>query len=370
MVNLIQKGTFKIIRMSETCGRRRIDRYAERLQHKIQTEINLRDDEIQRLDQLLGSYKQQIVKMRDDVRKLDTALQIKTAEISGRKRFDETKLKSEIAQKESHHNHYLAELEKLHKDETNALQVDFEDRLNRFHKFSQDQLDEQADEFKEQIESLIEGLQATKRSITELNAETEPNESGVIESQEIHGNLIGHLQEIVSDKHEERKLALFTAREQLREVIGVLDEMDRQHACNTLTIKDRMQRQSDAYETALVDLERERNSRIALQRKLLATAQSREKQLQAKLIKIKEKHNEKLAATVNELQYLKEQTPRKCENVDKNELVRIETKKRKLTTTRVILADKERALEEAREENTRLSRALAQMRHRVRFGNM
>lgn len=347
--------------------RRGVDRYAERLQHRIQMELNLKDDEIQRLDELLGSYKQQIVKMRDDVQKLDTAIQIKSTEISGRTKSSETNLKSAIAQKESFHNQYLAELEERYKEETNAIQRDFEDRLSRFHKFSEDQINEQADEFRDQMESLLQGLQSTRQMITELNAEVEPNESGVIESEQIHGNLIAHLQKIVTDKHEERKLALFTAREQLIEVIGTLDEMDHRHMISVKSIKDGMQAQSDAYETAISDLERDRKSSIAVQRRVLAAAQMREKELQEKLRDLKTRQTKELMSTADQLQYLKEQAPQTRENIDRNELARIELKKRKLTTTRVVLADKERALRDVREENMRLSRALAQMRHLARF---
>ena len=346
------------------------DRYVQKIQFRIQELIDLKDDEIDRLAKQLTEYQRVIMEKQDALKRLQYTLDIKSSEINGMDRKTYAEGQSLIAKKVSDHHERMMDLQDQYQNEVKAIQYEFETTLKRFHKFSQEQFEEQEDGFNREVADAVQELNEARQALAEaMDESTIPENSAIARAAEVDANHISRLQKIVMEKNEERKVGLYRSREQLQEIVSMLDEMSRKHEAEVEVLKNRINEDYTAYQNALQAMKRERNVRMRSLRQTLARSSERSKNLQGRFRQVKEEQDKRLAQSTNEFMEMRERVALRPVdvNIGASEQRKVDKKKMRMQRTQVEFAQKERRLDKAKKENMSLVRSVAQAKHFLRF---
>ena len=346
------------------------DRYVQKIQFRIQELIDLKDDEIDRLAKQLTEYQRVIREKQDALRRLEYTLDIKSSEINGMDRKTYAEGQSLIAKKVSDHHERMMDLQDQYQNEVKAIQYEFETTLKRFHKFSQEQFEEQEDGFNKEVADAVQELNEVRQALAEaMDESTILENSTMAHTAEVDANHISRLQKIVMEKNEERKVGLYRSREQLQTLVSFLDEMDREHQSKVEVLRNRIDEDYRQYQTSLAALTRERNTNIMSLRQTLARSSERGKKLQLRFRNVKQEQDARLAHSTNELIEMRDRAALSPvnPNLDLGEQRKVDQKRMKVQRKRDEFSAKEKKLAKVQNENMSLVRSVAQARHNLRF---
>lgn len=356
--------------MMEGTTERPMDRYAQKIQFQIQEIIDLKDDELDRLTKQLSEYQRVIIEKQDELRKLELAVNLQSGEINGNDRKTYAARQSIIAKKVSDHHERMIDLQDEYQNEVRAIQYEFETTLKRFHKFSQEQFDEQEQSYNTEVAEALQELNDLKQALAEAMDETKVMEDSTIaRSAEITTDHINRLQKICMEKNEERKIGLYRSREQLQTLVSFLDEMDREHQSKVEVLRSRINEDYRQYQASLAALTRERNTNIMSLRQTLARSSERGKKLQMRFRNVKQEQDKRLAHSTNELIEMRDRAALSPvnPNLDLGEQRKVDQKRMKVQRKRDEFSAKEKKLAKVQNENMSLVRSVAQARHNLRF---
>ncbi|OHT12351.1 hypothetical protein TRFO_17827 [Tritrichomonas foetus] len=337
-----------------------------RFQFKIQEALNIQDDQIARLSELLVTYKSKIEELRLESGYLDHQIYSAKQSIKNNMKDADINIGVSKSQKISEHHQEIIFLQEQHNQEILFLQKEFENKISRFHEFSQEQLKDQENGFLDEFEKIRKEIAETRSQIANF---VRPEEDLNSSSLKIKNDLIVHLQEIVESKSRERKQILYDSKIQLEECLNIIYELEEKHRKEAEEIREYSEENTRKYKATLLALKQQRNNDIIMLTSQKKKAEEELKQLTKQLNQMKVEFTKSFNDSTMKLKAMKSLTTpvQRPENISPN--VEMSKTKKQMAKSLEIRQEKENKLNSVRKENYQLLQQISMMRHSMRYPN-
>lgn len=338
-----------------------LDRKIETFRFKIQQTLNLEDEKIQRLVDTLNEYKVLIAEQNEKLQRLDNKIINTKEEINSMKRQIRSEFEARLSLISAQHHQIIQNIQERQNEEMNSLQESFQYKLERFTKFSNDQIVEQQESIQNEINKTKNELGELRHRLYEIEDENESiNTSYVEQCLDIHHGVINEMQNIVKERNEERKQNLVSSRNKLKECLDMIDEQEKEHQATVSDLRTRLNDIDENYEIASASLSRSHQEMMKKLKSLLAEANQRNQQMQSTVRRLKTKYVAEMQNSVFKVDQLRHTTRIPLQETNRQyftpEVNKIRKKKDKLSQAHKTYILKERQLAEVKKENDSLIR--------------
>lgn len=350
-----------------------LERQINLFQFKLQQALDLRDEEIDRLEETLDNYKIHIMELKRRIVETDQRI-----DFAKEQRFYDdnkinTELESSIANMEAHHHEFIQDLHNAQNEEIEELQTGFALLLAQSSQQCEKKLQKKINRINDEINETKDEIRSIRNSIDIIDNTTEEEVSDeILEQIENQNQIISKLTHTIEVKNQERLEGLKTSKEKLQTCLQAIDQMDKEHIEEIQDLKEDIYEIDKSYKSQVNKLkQRQQDDLIKLKIELKSSQDSNRKLLHA-VKKMQENHSRQLRENKYELETMKMRYSApvfRNENVFMNsdESKEIQEIKSKFRSKRTEVINKERTLEQARSENEELKRHLGKLRHNIRF---
>jgi chromosome segregation ATPase len=349
-----------------------LDRQAQAIQFRVQQHLSLRDEEVERLSNVLNGVKTKILEARQQIREIDREIIEAREYQGGDARRKAVGLGTSLAKVRARHHKEMQELQNMQTGEIEIEQAQFEAEMERLTDTTHAKLAEQMEALDVEIGKHRKQVEAYQASATKI----EQHEEAVVVDMEEHvetvnSAVIEELQEIVQQRNAERYQNLQQSKEKLSQCIETLDQMMRVHA---LAVNDRrtaIKEIEQKYESELVNLEERHRATKERLTANLRDVQQRTSTLLKAAHHLERSNQKQLSETMKELELMKNRTMARTDQplVKPQDHAKVEAQKKnleKLTRRRI---GKEENLNQVRGTNQDLKREIWRIRHDLRFAS-
>ena len=345
------------------------ERQTEQFQFRLQTQTNLLDDEINRLNEFLLSIQAEIADANDQYQRLSITVDQRQQEDSGKVTRGLVSHQAIISQIMS--DHYQA-CSRMGEEQTKAIQLihnDFDHYFSQVETYMNEKLQKRLAPIEAKIEHVKAQIDKVKKDT--INADREKTDKSELQSLTITSktqeDIIRRLEETYKQKSQEKLQALQQCQQNLDECVTVLEDMKKgfqkkvEEYQRTLEQMDAKQKDKIAKET------QKQKKEIEMLNKKLKETIKRAEDVQKQATKSNTTMKEQLNAVLVDQVHLRTTVAStnaastsidtmKQLNDEKERLVRL-TKKRE---------QDENALTDARTKNETLKREIARMKHEIK----
>lgn len=347
-----------------------MERRMEQFQNRVQTNINLADDEIARLQSYLSTVQGEILDVKDKLNSHNIKSAQVQQEVIGRKKRSQAQIDAKIARMKADHHSKIQEIQQLHSDEIKSMQHDFEDTMAQLDQITREKTQKRVgpiEDVMKQTEMTIKKMKDSFGS-SERAAETEAI-NDIKSLQELQYSRQQRLEVAVQKRNQERLESLVQAKTRLSDCVNTLEEMERNHTISMENYKRQLEAMDNRYQEKIKrDSERQNRTTEGLSRKY-AEYEKRYRALQRTIKKIKQHHQQQIEEAVREGETLKltaaayetqtTQSTKEISKIQSNNKLLIDLK-RKLET-------RENELAQARTNNESMKREIARLKHEIRL---
>lgn len=345
-----------------------LDRQVKKIQFRIQQQISLADDDIQRLSEQLNEYKAEIVRREKELSKIERSIdeinEIKSGEVK-RKRANHG---IQISEMNYNHHNFLQSLRQKQADEIDQLQEVFNTKLQQFNNQSNFQMQKNLEEIDKQIENLRTQISINATTLSKKNKRFNPVDR---EAEDhalcLNNNLIIELRSAVQRKNEERAENLRSSKEKLMEIVSQLEDMEKEHARAVTDRRKALEHMDKVYNKEMIKLDQQHQHKLLMLNGHLSEAVKRAQILRRAAHKLEQSNEHQLHETMREIDSMNLVRPSTDVQNLEMERTRFEQMSSKRNDMQSILADREAQLERARAENNALKKELASVKHQLRF---
>jgi hypothetical protein len=347
-----------------------LDRQTQAFQFRIQENLMLHDDEIERLANHLNNTKSKILEAKVRVIELGREIRDVLEFKSGDERRREATVNAAIAKFRAVHHQHLQQLQAEQTDEIEAEQRTFESQMNDISSYSRNKLQDTAAAVDQEIFKLRAEVQAYRDSAEKIQEQEETVTVDMAENlQNIDHGVIDELQNIVNQRNQERFQNLQQSREKLSRCVETLDQMVRSH---TIAVEDRrrtLREIEQKYEASLAKIDERHKPRMARLTDALRDVQARTRILARAAHHLEHSNQKQLKETLTDLDSMKRRTLMTTDQplTNAEDLTKVEAQKKHLMKIKRGIMMRDDALKRVRQENESLKKDVWRIRHELRF---
>lgn len=344
-----------------------MERQCEMIQYKIQQQLILQSDEIDRLNKYLIHLKSEIISSRDK-------LQILNNQISQAKQFDngyKQKIKSSqeaiMSQLILAHHKKIQELRMDQEKQIEEIQNDFCQTL--------EQISQNQDKFtSEEFVSLQQSIHDTKARISSLSLMTvaaankteEPIDTTTLDIQR---DRIQALQDMLMAKNFERDESLKQSKKQLTVCVETLEEIEHNYEMNILHLHKELETLDIKHKIEVDKLKENHSHRMSILTRKSDEAKRKSQAVQKSYDRIISKNRNAMTANLRQMELVKMTTvPPVDQIVDQEEEMKFKEVQQSYKNAKIGFQNKIDTLTKLREDNHNLKRELDGLRFQKRFG--
>ena len=347
-----------------------MDRRLGQLQSKVQQEINLMDDKIQRNEDYLDSLLTEIADYQDKLRRIQYKQDQAQEEYIGRKRGNAAMIKAQAAKMISEHNADMAELMERMKQEETAISKDFEDHVAQMDEFVQRKLNARVQQLEIQIETTqkaIKKYEEKLRMVPELIGTQEDDDNEGVRELELRQ--IQSLEKQLKENNQARLSSLLEAKSHLSDCVATLEQMDQQHAVQMESLKSKLMSMDATYDDKLNKMKQAQDrDRDAMNRKI-HEAETRVRGNNKLMKRLERNHAREITGLRKENEFLRDEYQIATTNElhRKTEQKRIQDDMVRAENLTNDLKAREDLLMKMRTDNETMKREIARIQHEARL---
>lgn len=348
-----------------------VDRQLKKFQNRVQQELILKDDEIERLEKDLAITNAEVLEAEDQLNKLRLQHLRRDAGKTGKQRRHRASLETLKANMISQHSENVQKLTREQASAISQIHSNFENEISKIEEYAEGIINKKCKQINSDI-SKTEEIYENIRKCLALSSgkENEELEEEMRQTYAFEANRVKRLENLLKERSKERLDSLLQVKSQLAECVGHLETLEKEHiikmeglrqSIKTIDLKydDRLKRIREKHIRELEPLMRkhkELNQKVAYAMKNLEQTD----------------HQHKQALTVinREADQLKVEYRNICSR--ENQIVELDdhvvTTNNNLNNLRMQLKEKEMLLHEYRVRNEILKREAARLKHEARVG--
>ena len=344
-----------------------MDRRIERFQNKVQVNINLADDEIERLSHDLMILQGEVDSTKDELNRVSIQLQQREHATTGKINREQAKYSSKVSKTIIQNQNEINQINEQHKQKVAEIQKDYQKSLNKL----RDICDKKEIQRTSQLDAELQQIEQQKRSLenTISNASSsihEDDEAVISKVRSIEYSQVSRLQQSIISKNNERYQLLLSAKQRLTQVVQRLDDMEQDHRMTMNSLNLQLQNQDNKYKTRIKLLKDNSQREIAKLKNRYETLKKREENLQDSIDQVESNQKRQMLAAVQEGEELKRtltlsyqmSSPEPSFNQENDTKEKLINDYHSLKKT---LEEKENELVKKRTENESLKRELARL---------
>jgi chromosome segregation ATPase len=343
-----------------------LERRIEQFQSRIQQNINLADDELERLSNYLTLLRGEVVEANDQLTSVQRQITQATQQSRGRKKRIEASFGTVIAQLKTQHEAYVRELQEKNTAEIECIEKAYQAKLRDFENLAQRRI-------RAKVAPIADALDQTQRkrlseSVTLREKELEMASIEDLQSlQEIDINRQRRLESTIQARSQERLASLLQAKSKLSECVATLEEMERNHNTFCASSQSRLDN-LDVRHRERVAREKERREReISSLTRKAEELHKKEKALNNTVQKIEGRLRMQIENAVKDGELLRrEMSAKRDAPVDKGHEERLANWRQTLKGLRKKLELRESELLRARTDNESMKREIGRLKHEIR----
>lgn len=344
-----------------------MDRKCEILQYKIQQQLTLQSDEVERLSNLMISLKGEIITARDKLQNLDNEINLAKQFKKGREKRLQISHNADLSKMIITHHQTIQIISEEQEQEIQNLQNDFSRTLDEIAK-SQENLD--SDKFLT-IQKSIDEAKA-KLSATISMSETlsnMPSDSLDVTMLETQNERIKSLQSMLMTKNKERNEGLKQSKRQLTICVEALEDIDHNYEVNSTHLHSELDKIDNKYKFDVDQLTDNHHHRLVMLKEKLKEVKLKFRAAQKSLERIQNNNRQTMSLNMRQIELVKTTTvPPADFQVDENDEKRFRELQKQHQKFRNSLQKKNENLQRAREVNESLKRQLNNLLFQQRFG--
>ena len=371
----------KAIFLSEETQKRLFDRKLQYVQFRIQQELVLVDEEIDRLSNRLKVYKSQIIAQKDKIQQLNSQIEEKKMSKDGEIKLRETNKNTNILKIKAGHFQQIQQMRQYFSTEIEQLQNEFNDALENINNKKNNEVKEnymlQMKSIQKEIDfvkSQIDSVKETKANIANQVDNNDENNDDIY--YEVNNPVIAQLRNAIEVRMKERYDGLMDSKTRLNDFVIQLETMTRQHALQVDNLVDKINSMEYQFQSDIQHEQCRHSLKIADLKKELEVADQRLATLYKVSTRLKAENKRQIDQTTNELLQIKSEklnSLTRGNNNDEytNQNVHAQLKEINKDVMRLNrhLKVKEDELHQKRDENETLKREIGRLNHEIRFIN-
>lgn len=348
-----------------------LERQVKNIQFRIQQEISIADDEIERFSEVLNQYKSEIVRKEKELEKLQYKIDAISQIKDGERRRSQVDHQLRLSQMTLNHHLFIQQLRKEQEKEINRVQDEFGFKLETI----SNSIDGKLERSFQAVEKEIEMLRNTVDiNATNLSKKYRGKKDTVqIETQEhcntINNSIILQLRSYAQRCNTERANNLMMSRQKLQECVAQIEDMEKEHITALNDRKMSLQHIDKQYEKELQTLAQQHNHKILMLSGHLSETEKRMQILRKAAHSLEQSNEQQLHETMKEIDMM----PTQNSNEEDYQMLEEEQKRKeeleaKRSILKLELQKQEKNLEEVRNENSKIRKDLAAISHQVHMG--
>ncbi|OHT12677.1 hypothetical protein TRFO_17523 [Tritrichomonas foetus] len=345
-----------------------MDRRVEILQYKIQQQLTLQSDEVERLSNLMISLKAGISTARDRLQSLERDIKNKRELRKGALKRLRSSHEAAISKYIISHHQTLKELTESQEKEIEEIQRDFSQALAEL-------TDDKRYIENEQFYTIQKSIDEAKTKLgtimtmtdTVTNTPPDPADTTMIE---IQNQRIDELRKMILSKNKERGEMLKQSKRQLVICVEALEELEHNHEMNISHYHNNLNKIDAKYKSDTSKLKEQHISRMDILKQRLNEARTRAKATQRSYERLENKNREALTMNLRQIELVKATTipPPKLQN-NKEDEEKLRELRIRYKELRKGFEQKEENLHSMREANESMKREIARLQFQQRYGN-
>ncbi|EAX89335.1 hypothetical protein TVAG_574710 [Trichomonas vaginalis G3] len=346
-----------------------LDRQVKNIQFRIQQQISLADDDIQRLAEQLAEYKAEIVRREKELNKIERSIDEVNEIRSGQQKRQNATKGMQISQLNFQHHNFIQQLRQQQAEEIDKLQDMFNSKLEQFNNQANYQMQKNFEDINKQIDDLRSQININSTNLSRRNKrvnsfDKEAEDHCIL----LNNNLILELRARVQAKNEERAENLRQSKEKLTEIVMELEDMEKEHSRSVADRRKALEHMDKVYNKELIKLEQQHQHKLLMLNGHLSEAVKRAQILRRAAHKLEQSNERQLHDTMREIDSMNITKT----NIDSSQNLEMEKQRNEQMTLKrddlqAELQTKEEQLEAARMQNNMLKKDLATVKHQLKF---
>ena len=343
-----------------------LDRRIEHFQHKVQQNITLADDEIQRLSQDLQTLQGEIVEVKDQISKVNTQLNQAEQASKGKIQRKIAKGQLKVANVKIKNENIIKEIVEKHRIDMNALQNDYQNSLAQLEVWAAKRETQRTAALDAALKQITEQTNQTRSTMTTIERTAVDDAGAEMEDlQTIENNRLTRLERLVKAKNNERLNSLLAAKARLSDCVTTLEEMERNHSLTMSSYQGKLSSLDANYEQVVKRMQETCSREVETLKRKLLEIQRKDESMRDMIDKIQHNQKRQMFSAVREGEDLRLQMQTVCsepvyiaseDEEHRQQSIMYEKLKKKL-------ADRENQLIKARTENESMKREICRLQH-------
>ena len=345
-----------------------LERNADYLRFRIQQEIDLKDDEIDRVHARLVDFKSEIEEARHYLKQLDQDIERarygkKCSENSKTVQFSylSTQLRRDFHEQ-------VRELRHAQAAEIDALQRHFQASLKKCERKKADLKLETVAAEMDEVRKAIEVMREEIDHMQKLEAQGIRDATDKF-SLNVKSNVVRDLRRTLFDKNEERRKELEEIRNQMSDCVHAIEEMDREHATRTESTKHKIELLDTQYEMTVRRIRDEHEHRMRILNAQLQKAKMKSRGAKRAMDRAEKTNADAIGQSYRNMDLMRERFV-DFEGIAIEEAGEIEKAANEYKTRKAQCDRKLEVLQGLRSDNDSMKRELGRLKFEIRFPRM
>lgn len=364
---LFQKIQTILIPFTFVHSKFKMDRKCEILQYKIQQQLTLQSDEVERLRNLMISLKNEIITARDKIQNLDNEINLAKQFKKGRDKRFKISHEADLSKLIITHHQAIQVLSEEQEREIQYLQNYFSKTLDEITKNQENLGSDKFVTIQRSIDEAKAKLSATiSMSETIVNTPSDPLDVVMLETQ---NERIKQLQNMLMTKNKERNEGLRQSKKQLTICVEALEDIDHNYEVNATHLHSELDKIDSKYKIDISQLTDNHHHRLVMLKEKLKEAKLKFRAAQKSLERIQNNNRQAMSLNMRQMEIVKATTVPPSKFIrDENEEIKFKELQKVHQNTRKNLQQKSQNLQRAREVNESLKRQINSLLFQQRFG--
>lgn len=346
-----------------------MERQITKFQNKIQQEIILKEDEVERLKDDLSITNTEILSIQDQLSKLLADMAKKQTTKEGKEKRQKASVETIKARLQHQHVETLQSISAHQADSINNIHFEFEEKLSHIEIMSEELVASKTKSIDAEIKKTTDMIEKTRQLIQQQErAGHEDTEDEIEQNQEIETQRVERLEKALQDKNKERLDSLLDAKQQLSTCVRHLEEAEKVHNSDMEKLRLRISQTDDKYNDRIRRLKDTHSREMESLRRKKDEAEQRAAASLKQLQSAERQHNRNMGAVTAQQEQLKieyqEVCSRQIQREDEEDAVRnTAIQYEKLLAQ---LQEAEAALFQRRADNEGMKREIARLNHDIK----
>ena len=346
-----------------------MDRQMSKFQARVQQELILKDDEIERLKSDITQTNAEIVQIEDQIniekQRNDQANAKKTGNIRKQKASIET-IKARL------NAAHAEKLQRITEEQSNLIDEihhEFETKLAQIEQYSDTVIAQKTKPVTDEIKKTKEQIEKLKQKITDQEKKGHSDtEDEIMENQEIEISRVQRLENALKDKNKERFDSLIAAKAQLSQCVSTLEESEKEHRVNIDNLLQRLRQLDDKYDDRIKRMKDVHEREIEPLKRRKAEVEKRLQTTMRAMDSADAQHRRTLGGILSQGDALKLEYQSVCSRSVQQQAEddKARATNSKFESLQKQLAEKEQILAEQRSANESMKREVMRLRHEAR----